>query len=73
MLTIHLGECGVKTIIERTAIGGENARPGEFPYMALLGYKLEDNNTYYICGGSLINRYYILTAAHCHTEDQEIR
>ena len=39
---------------------------GEIPYMALLGYDTFNNKTaYYTCGGSVINKWYILTAAHC--------
>ena len=52
-------------------IGGDDAKLGEFPYMALLGY-LINGEIYYVCGGSVLNGKYILTAAHCHTEQMKI-
>lgn len=57
-------ECGLKTKYSNI-VGGESALPGEFPYMALLGYKSGSRKLLYLCGGSVINKWYILTAAHC--------
>ncbi|WP_369434177.1 trypsin-like serine protease [Psychromonas sp. MME1] len=41
-------------------VGGQQASPGEFPFMVSL-----QNGGYHLCGGSVVSRYYILTAAHC--------
>ncbi|KAJ8721366.1 hypothetical protein PYW07_002141 [Mythimna separata] len=57
-------QCGVDTSGDRI-YGGVPTELNEFPWMALLGYKNSSIPITYQCGGTLINRRYILTAAHC--------
>ncbi|RLU16061.1 hypothetical protein DMN91_011819 [Ooceraea biroi] len=46
-------------------IGGKNASLGAYPWIARLGYTNGIENESYKCGGTLINRLYVITAAHC--------
>ena len=49
-------------------VGGLEAKMGEYPWLALIGYAVGQNgNIQYRCGGSLIGVQYVLTAAHCVT------
>jgi len=45
-------------------IGGEDTEAGEFPYLGLLG-NTQKGRTRWFCAGTLINKYYVLTAGHC--------
>jgi len=45
-------------------VGGVDTEPGEFPYTALIGL-LRRGKILWTCGGTLINHWYVLTAAHC--------
>lgn len=44
----------------------------EFPWMALLSYK-KDDEIDFKCAGTVINKWYILTAAHCITELKKLK
>ncbi|CAG0895114.1 unnamed protein product [Darwinula stevensoni] len=50
-------------------VGGEAAKPYEFPHMALVGEKLSNGSIYWKCGGTLISKEWILTAGHCIDND----
>lgn len=58
-------ECGQTSLdgINRI-LGGLNAPVGAWPWMALYG-KGTSANPIFICGGSIISKRHVLTAAHC--------
>ena len=48
--------------------GGEEALPHEYPWNVYIIMKR--NGGWYECGGSLISKQHVLTAAHCVDEGQ---
>jgi len=55
-------ECGLST--ENRIVGGEVTEIDEFPWMVLIEYQKPNGRGFY-CGGVLISKRYVLTAAHC--------
>ena len=68
------GECGANPDASNI-FGGEKTKPGEFPFTVLLGITKKRRGpnigqgwvdyTQWVCGGTLINQWYVVTAGHC--------
>jgi len=49
-------------------IGGQIAKRGDYPFLISLNYRTVAIPEQHVCGGSIINKEWILTAGHCITE-----
>jgi len=60
--------CGQSPKVHAKIVGGKPAELHAWPWIAALGFRARDTNeTHYRCGGSLITKRHVLTAAHCAT------
>uniref|UniRef100_A0A3B3ZIQ8 pancreatic elastase n=1 Tax=Periophthalmus magnuspinnatus TaxID=409849 RepID=A0A3B3ZIQ8_9GOBI len=50
--------------VEERVVGGEVAKPNSWPWQISLQYK-SGSNFHHTCGGTLIKRGWVMTAAHC--------
>ncbi|XP_053998004.1 CLIP domain-containing serine protease B4-like [Hylaeus anthracinus] len=57
--------CGPATVPK--LIGGERTGVLDFPWMALVAYDTGNGIPEFRCGGTVINKRYVMTAAHCVT------
>uniref|UniRef100_A0A6G1S4C0 Mite allergen Der p 3 n=1 Tax=Aceria tosichella TaxID=561515 RepID=A0A6G1S4C0_9ACAR len=59
---LHQANSAPSTHEARVIGGGKPADPGEYPFLVGLAH-----NDKHLCGGSIMDEYHILTAAHCLT------
>ncbi|XP_065661254.1 prostasin isoform X2 [Hydra vulgaris] len=62
--------CGAKGMTNTRIVGGKNAKPGDWPWQVNIDYRFNTANPGHLCGGTLINQEWVLSAAHCFYEDQ---
>ena len=55
---------GVQGRVRNTGSVSGDTQLGEYPWHAAI-LKREEVDNLYVCGGSLIDSYHVLTAAHC--------
>ncbi|XP_046677526.1 trypsin-1-like [Homalodisca vitripennis] len=62
-------DCGKKGLERRNAriVGGENAFQGEFPWLVSV-----KRGRGHLCGGTIVNSRWVLTAAHCLCSGSEV-
>ncbi|PWA33613.1 hypothetical protein CCH79_00007574 [Gambusia affinis] len=66
--------CGVPAIKPQVSgynkiVNGETAVSGSWPWQV----SLQDSSGFHFCGGSLINQYWVVTAAHCRVSPSSHR
>ena len=66
IINLTSSESVIESVPKLRILGGHGAYPGQFPYHVSIQKRLYGNaNFSHICGGSIIDEKWILTAAHC--------
>ncbi|XP_076437168.1 uncharacterized protein LOC143276510 [Babylonia areolata] len=62
--------CGeVRVMPDVRIVGGSEARRGSFPWMVMLVMDTDTQNGTFYCGGSILDRWTVITAGHCLADE----
>lgn len=63
-------ECGISKVRALRITNGTPAKKNQWPWQVALGYTNPADNTIdYLCGGALVTKRHVVTAAHCLRDD----
>lgn len=74
--SITVEDCGLsnmpkpRDLIDDRIVNGKEAEKGQFPWQIILKIVMPGNKTY-LCGGSILNEHWVLTAGHCVTNARD--
>ncbi|XP_058820456.1 uncharacterized protein LOC131682759 [Topomyia yanbarensis] len=67
-------ECGQRTALTRQLVHfGNQSRLGEWPWHAGLFHRMNRASPSYACGGTILSKNYVITAAHCTYPESRVR
>lgn len=69
VISTSLLACGRSQIAKFRIVGGEESRPGKWPWQA----SLQLGTSGHICGASVISNRWLVSAAHCFQDSESIR
>lgn len=64
VLSVMISPIKLTQLIDRKIIGGWEVKISQFPHVVRINYETDEEYSH-VCGGSIIDQLWILTAAHC--------
>ncbi|XP_063057095.1 elastase-1-like [Engraulis encrasicolus] len=55
----------LRTVVHKRIVNGDVAQPNYWPWQVSLQYRGRDGQYHHTCGGTLVARDWVMTAAHC--------